>query len=100
MERMGELSRKGRKMKKYLYNPDYCSSPGETLIDLIEERQILPEKLAKLMNVNIDLVEELIIGNAIITPDIAELLEIALDVPAEFWLSREKHYRSYKENVK
>jgi len=69
------------------------SPPGDTLLETIESLAISQTELAKRMNCPLKLVCEIIKGEAPITPEIALQLESVLNVPATFWLERERRYR-------
>ncbi|NUO03186.1 MAG: HigA family addiction module antidote protein [Saprospiraceae bacterium] len=67
--------------------------PGDTLLETIEALGISQTVLAERMNCPLKLVQEIIKGEALITPEIAVQLESILNVPATFWLERERRYR-------
>jgi HTH-type transcriptional regulator/antitoxin HigA len=81
------------------YHPAAVTPPGATLADLLDEKEITQAELAVRMDVTPKFVNELVAGKATITPRTALLLERALDVPADFWLAREAHYREQQERV-
>jgi HTH-type transcriptional regulator/antitoxin HigA len=65
------------------------------LADLLEERGIRENELAVRMDVTPKFINELVAGKATISPSTALSLERTLDVPADFWLSRDAHYQGY-----
>lgn len=69
------------------------SPPGDTLLETIEALAISQTELAKRMKYPLKLVQEIIKGEAPITPEIALQLETVLGVPAAFWVERERRYR-------
>ena len=73
--------------------PDYTVSPGETLLETLETIGVSQAKLARRMGCSVNLVNEIILGKAAITPEIARQLEQALLIPVSFWLNAERHYR-------
>lgn len=75
------------------YRPSRVSPPGDTVADLIEERGIKQVELAARMGVTPKFVNELIAGKASISPTTALALERTLDVPADFWLTRDARYQ-------
>lgn len=77
------------------YNPDYVSPPGETLLEVIEERGISQAELARRMGRPSKTVNEIIKAKTAITPETSLQLEKVLDIPAGFWDNREMHYRQY-----
>ncbi|MGY6521371.1 MAG: HigA family addiction module antitoxin [Mongoliitalea sp.] len=72
---------------------EMISPPGDTLLETIEYKGISQTDLAKRMGRPIKTINEIIQGKAQITPETAIQLERALDIPASFWLERERNYR-------
>ncbi len=72
---------------------DLISQPGDTLLENIEYKGISQTDLAKRMGRPIKTINEIIQGKAAIMPETAIQLERALDIPANFWLERERNYR-------
>ena len=75
------------------YYPDEVSPPGETLREALEERGMTQAELAVRMNRPEKTLSEIVRGKAALTPDTAIQLELALGIPADFWLARESRYR-------
>lgn len=81
------------------YTPDWVSPPGETLADILEERNMSQSELAQRMGRPKKTINELIKGRAKITIRIAYKMELALGVPsARFWIERERLYRESLTN--
>jgi HTH-type transcriptional regulator / antitoxin HigA len=80
--------------------PSSVSPPGESLSDLLEERGIKQAELATRMDVTSKFINELVAGKVSITPSTAIALEMALDVPADFWLARDAKYQASLARVK
>lgn len=80
---------------KQLYQPNKISAPGETLLDLLEEREMSQAELAKRTGRPLKTINEIVKGKAAITSETAIQLERALGTPAEFWNQREANYRAY-----
>ncbi|MGB7443553.1 MAG: ImmA/IrrE family metallo-endopeptidase [Coleofasciculaceae cyanobacterium] len=76
------------------FTPDWISPPGETIADLIEEREWSQANLAKRLGYTTKHVSLLINGKAPITEDTALKLESVLGSSVSFWLSREAQYRA------
>src|SRR5689334_1968840 len=72
----------------------WVSAPGDTILDLLEERAMPRQELAERLRCSLDALNAVLEGRAVLTPDIAEGLERALAVKATFWLSREQTYRA------
>jgi HTH-type transcriptional regulator / antitoxin HigA len=77
------------------YRPNYVSPPGETLEEILEEREMTQIKLAERMGRPKKTINEIIKGKAEITPDTALQLERVLGTPARFWIERERLYREH-----
>jgi len=73
--------------------PDWVSSPGETISDILTERNLSVAELARRMNQELGTVVELIDGRATITIGVARALQQALGSSIEYWMSRDFHYR-------
>jgi HTH-type transcriptional regulator/antitoxin HigA len=76
------------------FAPDWISPPGDTIADLLEERDWTQTKFAERLGSSTKYVSQLINGSAHITEDAALKLEKVLGSTATFWLSREAHYRA------
>jgi HTH-type transcriptional regulator/antitoxin HigA len=77
------------------WEPAEVSPPGETLLDLIEERGIAQSELARRMGRPPNAINEIVLGAKEITEDTALELERVLGTPAHFWLARESRYREF-----
>ncbi|MEO0854264.1 MAG: helix-turn-helix domain-containing protein, partial [Cyanobacteria bacterium J06648_11] len=75
------------------FTPDWISPPGDTIADLLEERDWTQAHLAPQLGYSIERVSQLVNGTAILNPDTALRLESVLGGTASFWLEREAHYR-------
>lgn len=77
------------------YLPSDVSPPGETLREVLEERQITQTELARRMGRPKKTISEIVNGKAAITPATALQLELVLGISARFWNAREQHFREY-----
>ncbi len=75
------------------FQPNWASTPGDTIADILKDRQLTLPMFAKKMNSTIDHVRELLHGYVSITEEIAQKLEKVLGASVEFWLKRESQYR-------
>jgi HTH-type transcriptional regulator / antitoxin HigA len=73
--------------------PDWVSPPGDTISDILIERDISTTEFAKLIGCTTDNVNDLLQGRATITIEIARKLEKVLGASVEFWMSRDFQYR-------
>ena len=77
------------------YTPDYVSSPGETLQELLDKYEISEFALAKRTVTNIKYVHDLLQGKIGLTGHMAFGLERIFNVPASFWIERDGAYQKY-----
>jgi HTH-type transcriptional regulator / antitoxin HigA len=75
------------------YKPDSVTPPGETLLELLEERSMSQTELAERMGRPKKTISEIVNAKAAITPDTALQLENVFGVPAHFWMHREQDYQ-------
>ena len=82
------------------FAPDYAVPPGDTLADILEERDMTQTELARRLGVSLKHVNQVVKGVAPISPDLALRLEKVLGSTAAFWLTREAQYQAKlaKEN--
>jgi HTH-type transcriptional regulator / antitoxin HigA len=76
------------------FNPDWVSPPGDTIADLLEERDWTQAQLAERLGYTTKHVSLLINGKAPINEETAVKLERVLGSTAAFWLNREAQYRA------
>jgi len=76
------------------FTPDWISPPGDTIADLLEERDWTQAQLADRLGYTTKHVSQLINGKAPITEETAIKLERVLGSTAGFWLNREAQYRA------
>jgi len=75
------------------YAPDWVSPPGETILDIIEERDWTQAELAQRLGYTTKHVNQLIKGKVPLTDDAAIRLERVVGSTVGFWLTREAKYR-------
>jgi len=80
-------------MIKNEFCPDWASAPGDTIVDILHERQISENEFAHQIGYTPDKLEDLLQGRATITIAIARQLENLLGASVEFWISRDYQYR-------
>jgi HTH-type transcriptional regulator / antitoxin HigA len=76
------------------FNPDWLSPPGDTILDILLERQVSPEEFARRIGRTRDYTVNLIRGDATIDDETARLLSSTLGASQTFWMSRETQYRN------
>jgi HTH-type transcriptional regulator/antitoxin HigA len=81
------------------FTPDWVSPPGETIADLLEERDWTQVQLAERLGYTTKHISLLINGKASITEETALKLERVLGSTTAFWLNREAQYRAQLAKV-
>lgn len=76
-----------------VFEPDWISPPGETIADVLEERDWTQRDLARRLGYSTKHVSQLVTGKAAITEETALRFERVLGGSAGFWLNRETRYR-------
>ena len=80
------------KEKKNGLSPDLIIHPGETLMELLENRNMKQKELAFRTGFSEKHISEIINGKAAITSKFAVSLENIFDVSAKFWLNLQANY--------
>jgi plasmid maintenance system antidote protein VapI len=75
------------------FKPDWKSSPGDTINDILEERRWSLLSFAQKMRMSLDDVNRLIDGSIPITPWVADRLSETIGSTPDFWMERDKQYR-------
>jgi len=75
------------------FEPDWVSPPGDTILDLLEEKDWTQSELATRTGFTRKHVNELASGKATLPPETALKLESTIGGSAQFWLTREAQYR-------
>jgi HTH-type transcriptional regulator/antitoxin HigA len=75
------------------FQPDWVSSPGETIEDILDERSWTKAEFARRTGFTRKHVNEIVKGRAPITVETAERLSRVLGSTTEFWMVRDAQYR-------
>src|SRR5437763_1088723 len=75
------------------FQPDWVSPPGETIAEILEQRNLSPARFAERVGRTSEEVKKLINGAEKITIETAGKLESVLGASAAFWMIRESQYR-------
>ena len=81
------------------FRPDWVSPPGDTIADLIQERDWSQIELAARLGYTTKHVSQLINGKAAVTEDTSLRLERVLGGSPGFWLTREAQYRAQRARL-
>ena len=87
-------------MKTENLTPAMAIHPGEILKDEISFREITQKEFAIEIGIAYTQLNEIINGKRNITSDFAVLLETALDIDAQYWLSLQSLYEIDKSRIK
>ena len=77
------------------FTPDWVSPPGDTILDIAEERGWSQVELAQRLGYTEKHVSQLINGKVALSVDAALRLERVLGSTADFWLAREANYQKH-----
>lgn len=75
------------------FNPDWISAPGDTMTDILEEKNLSLIHFAEQIGYEPKHARELLQGQRMLTLEIARKLEGVLGASAEFWMIRESQFR-------
>lgn len=84
----------------YKHTTTYPIPPGETLIEILNERGISQSELAKRLNRPVKFVNELVKGKTSLIPETAIQLEKVLGIESTFWNNLESIYQDALERKK
>ena len=79
-------------VKKYDIPDELLIHPGETISDILDDRNMTQKELAQRANVSEVLLNDVIHGKKNISKRLAKRLEYALDIPSSFWLNLQANY--------
>ena len=81
------------------FAPDWVLAPGESVLDLAEERGWTQGELAQRLGYSEKHISQLINGKVPITVDAAQRLERVLGSSIDFWLALEANYQKHKARL-
>ena len=79
-------------IRKHGISADLLIHPGETISDILEDRNLTQKELAQRANVSEAFLSDVIHGKKDISKGLAKGLEYALDIPSSFWLNLQANY--------
>lgn len=74
------------------FQPDWVSPPGDTITDILRERNLSPEQFASQLQRTPEEVTNLLRGQTAITLEMARRLEQTLGASLQFWMARDYQY--------
>ncbi len=75
------------------FRPDWISAPGDTILDILEDREISQESFGKSMGISNLETNYLLSGRSTVTMAIARRLTRILGASVEFWITRDFQFR-------
>ncbi len=81
------------------FAPDWVSPPGESILDIAEERGWTQAELAQRIGYTEKHVSQLINGKVPLSMDAAQRLERVVGSTADFWLAREANYQKRRARL-
>ena len=81
------------------FAPDWVLPPGESILDLAEERGWTQGELARRLGYSEKHIRLLINGKVPVTLDAAQRLERVLGSSMDFWMSLEANYQRHKARL-
>lgn len=75
------------------FQPDWTSAPGETIADILDERDLSVSEFAERLDESVSKIEDLLEGRASLTIQLARELEDVLGGSTQFWMARDYKYR-------
>ena len=83
----------------YEFSPDYAVPPGETLLEVLEEREMSQAELSRRTNLSAKHINQLVKGHVPLSADVALRLDRVTGVPAHLWLSLESKYQERRARL-
>jgi HTH-type transcriptional regulator / antitoxin HigA len=77
----------------YGFAPRWASPPGETIIDVLNDRHIDLDQFARMVDLSHDRLQQLLAGEFPISISLARRLSRAIGGTIEFWITRDGQYR-------
>lgn len=75
------------------FQPDWVSAPGDTIVDILNERGLSLTEFAERIEHTPEQVTDILQGRSTITISMARKLEHVLGASVEFWMARDFQYR-------
>lgn len=90
------MENSNEQLKWYPYEPAEVLTPGETLRETLDALEMSQSKLAARTGLTLKHINQIVQGNATITPATAIALERATGVPASIWNNLEADYQDHR----
>ncbi len=76
-----------------MFRPNWASPPGDTIADILEEKNLSLAAFSRRIDCSIDEVKDLLAGKLVMSVRFARKLHAELGPSIEFWMSRDFYYR-------
>jgi HTH-type transcriptional regulator/antitoxin HigA len=86
-------------MAELRFRPDWTSSPGDTISDVLRENGMSVAQFAAALGRTEGEIDELLAGNSPLTLATARQLSSVLGSSVEFWMSRDFQYHSHRSRI-
>src|SRR5689334_9980161 len=86
-------------MDDLAFKPDWFSKPGDTLLTLMEQRELTVESLSKKLGRPVEFVRGLLAGTVAVDSNIAIALAANVGGTPKFWELRQQRYQSALERT-
>jgi plasmid maintenance system antidote protein VapI len=80
--------------ERMMDQPDWVSPPGETIVSILEERELTIEQFAYQIGRSASVAQKILDGSQAIDVDLARQLARAIGASESFWMAREHDYRA------
>lgn len=81
------------------FNPGIAIPPGETIVEILEDRKMSQQEFAEKLKEPPEHVKKIIEGTAVISDDISIKLETVHGIKATFWNKLEAKYQGTKAHL-
>src|SRR5437867_513129 len=78
------------------FDPDYLVAPGDTLAEVLEERGMTQAELSRRTGLSTKHINQIVAGDASISPETALKLERVTSVPARLWTQLEALFQEQR----
>lgn len=86
-------------LKNESFRPNWSSAPGETILDVLQDKNLSMSDFCRQAGLTTDAAKDLIAGQSTITIGVARKLSSVLGAPVQFWMSRDFQYREDVANL-
>lgn len=85
--------------RRYPFDPDWVTEPGEHLRETLHLLHVSPHDFARRTGYSTRYIERLLAGQARIRPLTARRLSLGTGVPASLWLNLETNYQTRRQRL-